>query len=458
MDAWAALIEVLILLTAALVLGTVAEQFRQHAIVGYLVAGAMVGPHGLNLVEEHASLHIIAELGVAMLLFTIGLEFSFGRLMRMGRAVWIGGAAQVVLTMAVAAAAGGLFGLSAAAAVAVGAMVTMSSTACVLRMLTDRAEIDSEHGRATVGVLLIQDLAVVPLMLLVSTLGGQGGVGAALWEVSKTLVLGAGMVGVMLVMLNYVTPYLLNLRTWTKNRELPILLAVVTAMGASVGAAWVGISPAMGAFIAGLLLAGSPFAVQVRSDVSSVKTLLVTLFFASIGMLGDFQWAADHAVLVIGVVLLVVGGKTAVTWGVLRMTGLSRGMALAGGLGLAQVGEFSFVLAGAAMAGGVIAGEEYRLLIAVTILTLMVTPYLVRLGPRAARWVAGGTRGDARRLAPPRLEAEGAMQADRIVIVGFGPAGQRVAEALIGEYRSRITVVDTNPRNVDHARSYGLAV
>ncbi|MHB1157005.1 MAG: cation:proton antiporter [Phycisphaerales bacterium] len=454
MDAWAALIEVLILLTAALVLGTVAEQFRQHAIVGYLVAGALVGPHGLSMVEEHASLHIIAELGVAMLLFTIGLEFSFGRLMRMGRAVWIGGAAQVVLTMAVAAVVGGLFGLSAAAAVAVGAMVTMSSTACVLRMLTDRAEIDSEHGRATVGVLLIQDLAVVPLMLLVGALGGQGGVGEAVWEVSKTLVLGAGMVGVMLVMLNYVTPYLLNLRTWTKNRELPILLAVVTAMGASVGAARVGISPAMGAFIAGLLLAGSPFAVQVRSDVSSVKTLLVTLFFASIGMLGDFQWAAGHAVLVIGVVVLVVGGKTAVTWGVLRMTGLSRGMALAGGLTLAQVGEFSFVLAGAAMAGGVIAEEEYRLLIAVTILTLMLTPYLVRLGPRAAGWVA--SRSPEK---PDLLKQVAPMEArDRIVIVGFGPAGQRVAEALIGEYRARITVVDTNPRNIDHARSYGLAV
>jgi len=459
LETWQPLVDLLILLAGALVLGTLAERLRQHAIVGYILAGALVGPNGLNLVESREHVALIAELGVSLLLFSIGLEFSLKRLIGLGRIALIGGTLQVVLTTAVGAGIGTLLGWPASAAVALGFMLALSSTACVLRLLMDRAEVDAVHGRNAVGILLLQDIAIVPIMLIIAAMAGEGGFVGALWSVGEAILFGALLVAAFYLFFNFLAPRLMNLRQWSKNRELPILLAIVMAIGAAVAAHWLHLSPALGAFIAGILLAISPFAVQIRSDVSSLRTLFVTLFFASVGMLGNPAWTAANWYLVLAVVAMIVVGKALVIWLVLALFRVPLGLSLATGVVLAQVGEFSFVLASESLAGGLISDETFKLVISSTIITLFLTPYLVNTAPALARWIERHRR--PRPKPTTGLAAEGAKTADEesrlcLLLVGFGPAGQRVSEALASTHRKQITVLDVNPRNVRAAERYGL--
>ena len=461
MDLWSALLDVLILLLAAMLLGALCERLKQSAILGYLLAGTLLGPNALNWMPSHKAVAAIAELGVALLLFTIGLEFSWRRLRRIGAIALGGGTVQVVLTGALAAGVCLALGLSGRPALAVGAMIALSSTACVLRLLVNRAEIDGVPGRNALGILLLQDIAVVPLVLLVTALGGDGSASAAqiAWELARAAGVAALLVAGLFVVLNYVVPLLLGARAATRNRDLPILLAIITALGAAWASHKLGLSPALGAFVAGLLLAESPFATQIRADVAAVRTLFLTLFFSSIGMLSNPAWVLEHWVMVTAVVAAIVGGKTIVVSAVARLFRSAPGHAVATGICLAQVGEFSFVLAEVARHGGLLDGNLFNLMIASTIGTLFVTPYLVAAAPHLATAV-GRLSGQGPRVLHPAPEGA-TLPADaglngHIVIVGFGPAGQRIAEALIPEHKSRLVVVELNSRSASIARTYDL--
>ena len=460
MDLWTALLDVLILLLAALLLGALCQRLRQSAILGYLLAGTLLGPNALDLMPSHKAVATIAELGVALLLFTIGLEFSWRRLRTLGPIALGGGTVQVVLTGGVTAGICLALGLGERASLAFGAIVALSSTACVLRLLVSRAEIDSVHGRNALGILLLQDIAVVPLVLITSALGGEGpaSITEIGWNLGRATGVALLLVAALFVLLNYVIPLLLRAREAADNRDLPILLAMVTA----VGAAWVshklGLSPVLGAFIAGLLLAESPFATQIRADVGPLRTLFVTLFFSSIGMLSNPAWVLDHWPLVASVVVVIVLGKAAVVAGVARLFRSSPGHAVATGVCLCQVGEFSFVLAETARSGSLIDEGLFELIVAATIGTLFLTPYLVALAPRLALAVGRRSTGGPRALhamenasAPSEEQPSG-----RIVIVGFGPAGQRVAEAMMKRYKSLLVVIEMSTKSADVARAYGL--
>ena len=459
---WGILYIVLVLLAAALVLGTVAERLRQSAVVGYLLAGMLVGPHVLGLVDDPDKVAVIAELGVALLLFTIGLEFSFARLTKLGAVALGGGSLQVGLTvLVVTGLTFALFGLGFEAALAVGCMAALSSTAIVLRLLTDRAETESPHGRNATGILLMQDVAVLPLTLIVAALAGGGTAGAMLLGLGKTLLFAVLLVAGFFALFNVVVPRLLNLREWARNREFPILLAVVLALGSAAAAFSVGVSPAIGAFIAGVLLAASPFAVQVRADVASLRTALVTLFFASVGLIAEPAWALQNLPLVLGVTALVLVGKALVVLLVLSLPikGLKQqpGVAAATGLCVAQVGEFSFVLAklAAPPTADLIDAETFRLILSVSVLTLLVTPYVVAAAPRLSgflqRVLPTDTWGD---LAP----TEEHHKSRKLLVIGFGPAGQRVAEDALAAMPDEVGVLDQNPRAVKTAERYGLPV
>ena len=465
MDAgWHLLVNVLLLLGGALLLGTLAELLKQSAIVGYLAAGMLLGPNVLGLIggaggeEAMHEVELIGELGVALLLFTIGLEFSFARLRKLGSVALLGGTLQIVLTIGVVAAAGAALGLGGGAAVAIGCMVALSSTAIVLRLLVDNAAIESPHGRNATGVLLVQDVAVLPITLVVSALAGGGGAGQMLLTMGKTLLFAVALVAGFLLLFNLVVPRLLNLKEWSRNREFPILLAVVLALGSAAAAHAAHISPAIGAFLAGVLMAGSPFATQVRADIASLRTALVTLFFAAVGMLADPVWAAQNPHLIVVGVFLVVVGKSAVVFGVFsipsRLLHQPRAVAMGAGLCLAQVGEFSFVLAKISRDGALIDEETFKLIVGVTVVTLFATPYLVKLGPSLA----------GRLLRPRAARASGSIALDepvaepqrRVLLAGFGPAGQLVASDLIDHYGKRITVLDLNPKARAAADQYGI--
>lgn len=449
MGSWTTLGDVLLLLTGGFLLGAVAERLRQSAILGYLAAGMLLGPHVLHWVETQEEVTLLAELGVALLLFSIGLEFSWQRLRRTGAAGLLAGSLQVVLTIAIAAGALVSFGMGLRAALAMGAILALSSTAYVLRVLASRGEIDSPHGRMAVGVLLAQDVAVVPLVMGVSLLAGGGSGGEMLVELLKLLGYALLLVLAIWLLFTHVVPRLLGAEVLRRNRELPLLLAVASGLGSALGAHALGLSPALGAFLTGMMLASTPFATQVRADVGSLKTLLLVLFFGSIGMLGDPAWIVAHVPLVLLFVTGTVLGKGLVIMALLRLIRTPLPTALAAGLALAQVGEFSFVLADLSR-GSLLDDEFFQLVVSVTIVTLALTPYLVAGGPRL---VALWTR--RRGVTVPAEESGGdESPRDHALVIGFGPAGQSVAFALAG-YLPEVEVIDLNPHLLAEARRHG---
>jgi K+:H+ antiporter len=462
MDFWHVLFDILILLSAALLFGVVCERFKQSAILGYLAAGTLLGPGSLGLVGSGEQVEDLAELGVALLLFTIGLEFSWPRLKKLGIAALGGGASQVLITLGLAGGVGLVFGFSVQSSIAIGAVVALSSTAVVLRVLVSRSEMESSHGRYALGVLLMQDIAVVPLVLIVSVLGGDGtgegavSFGAIAVVMGRALLAGVGLVISLVVLLNWVMPRFLGMSELQRNRDLPILLAIVIGMGSAWVSHQLGLSPALGAFVAGMILAESPFATQIRSDVTSLRTLLVTLFFSSIGMFGDPVWFFSHLPIVIGLVVAIVLGKALIVWISLRMFGVPNRKALAAGICLAQVGEFSFVIAAAAH-GTLIDDELFKLIISSTIVTLFLTPYLVAM----SRGLAAKGVGSLERIGLVKEVASGdelEINTDTglVMIIGFGPAGHAVGGLIEGSCE-RVLVVDMNQKMIADARAMGFS-
>jgi CPA2 family monovalent cation:H+ antiporter-2 len=453
---WGTLFDLLVLLGAALLLGALCERLRQNAILGYLLAGMLLGPNALNVISSGAQVRALAELGVALLLFTIGLEFSWRRLRRMGTVALGGGALQVIVTATAVTGGVMLFGVPPRTAAAIGSVIALSSTACVVRVLVARAELDSIRGRNALGILLVQDLAVVPLVILVTVLGR----GDTPWQMAAALLRTIGLAGLLVagffVLFNYVVPRLFGSQTMQQNRELPVLLAVVVGLGSAWAAHMIGTSPAVGAFVAGLLLAETPFARQIRADISSLRTLLMTLFFSSIGMLGDPGWVTGHWVALSTVVVAIVIGKPLVIWVLLRAFGQTHRHALGTGMCLGQVGEFSFVLAAVARASGILSDDQFKLIVAATITTLFLTPYLVAAAPAVSHWIVSGLerRGLVRVFARP-VAAVAPRPEGHLLIIGFGPAGQAVAETLLNR-ADDVWVVDLNARAVTAARRLGF--
>jgi CPA2 family monovalent cation:H+ antiporter-2 len=393
---------------------------------------------------------------VALLLFSIGLEFSFRRLKGMGSRAFLLGMLQIVLTLGVFAlmfSLGGPF----SQAVAMGAVVAMSSTAIVLRVLVDRTEIDSQHGRNALAILLTQDAAVVPLVLMVTILGRGGDLQGAGLQVLKTLAAAGGLAAVFYLLFYVVIPKALMTRGVFANRELVVLLAIVIGIGSSWSAHAVGLSPALGAFIAGMMLAESPFASQIRSDIVSLRTLFVTLFFTSIGMLADPSWFLANWYQALLWLVVVFIFKAVVIFIIALVFRVSPRTALATGITLAQIGEFSFVLATEGVRNGLIAQDAFDLMVTLTILSMFMAPYMAAYAvPLARRFFALFGKSPAASNAEVAVSPS-AEPCGHPFIIGFGPAGQRVADLLLANHVPA-TVIELNPETAVNARRKGLKV
>ena len=446
---WTLLFEIFILIGTSYLFGIIAQRLRQSAIIGYLLAGSVVGP----LLFNRDTVTDVAELGVALLLFSIGLEFSFRQLKALGKAVLFGGTLQVLLTLAVVSGVLALF-LSVPPAVVVGAGAALSSTAIVLRVLVDRAEVDSVRGRISLGILLVQDLAVVPLVILVSVVGeGNSGGGAVLMRIGKIIIAAGGLMTVFYLLFYHGIPWLLKKEGLFANRDLTILLAILSALGAISGAHAVGLSPALGAFVAGMLLAESPFAAQIRADIDTIRALFVTLFFTSIGMLLDVGWLIRH----IHQVLPVVGGvfvaKAGIIFLILRILRFDTFTAMAAGITLGQIGEFAFVLATAARDSGTLSPDLFAGIVSVTLISMFLAPYMVAY----AEPLAGGVmfRLFGRSVALPKKSDE--PTTCKSLIIGFGPAGRQVAEGLLA-VGMKPEVLELNPSAINVGKQLGVHV
>lgn len=434
MEAWRLLAELVGLLSLALVLGLAAARLGQKAMIGYLVAGLVAGPRGLGIVQAAETVQFLAELGVALLLFSIGLEFSWHRIAAFGRRVLVGGLLQFGLTWACGFAAGHLMGLTPAGSVALGSILALSSTAFVMRLLQDRSELDSRHGRQAMGILLLQDLLLVPLLVIQSVLAerqsGWAGVTAFGVQFGK---------GVLLVVLFYVVIRLVVLRALRgadsyAERDVPVLLSVLVCMGCAWGSHVAGLSPVLGAFVAGVLLADQPMADQIRANVTPLRAIFITLFFTSIGMLAGLPRASEWLFVAMLSGGVVVVKATAATMAI-RWSGNPLRVAVLGGVALAQIGEFSFVLAQDALKRGLLPAGASEPLMTASVLTLIATPYLFPVGDWAARKL--------RKVQVAEALGEKRIAVDALV-VGYGPAGMAVVRELLAEGMS-VRVIESNP-------------
>lgn len=456
MDAFSLLLDVVIALGAALTLGLFLARLGQSAIVGFLLAGVLIGPHGLALLRAVSEVRAMAELGVALLLFTIGLELPWRRLRSLGRRGAGAGMLQIILTATAALIVCLALGLSMPESAVLGMIVALSSTAVVFRVLADRAEIDSVPGRVTVGILLMQDMAVVPFLLLVPVLAGAGAEVSALRELSGALIRGFFLIAGILVVARMLVPALFNAAAGARSRDLFIILALTFCLGATWAAHSLGLSPALGAFVAGVALADTKFAVQVRAEIGSLRTGFLALFFVSIGMLVDPGWLARNAPAVAGVILAIVVGKTLVTGLVMRFLLFKEHTALIAGLSLAHIGELSFVVAEVSLDHQIISVEVFELVVSASVMTLLLAPYLIGGAGWLAsllpdRWAAG--------LLPAR-RGEGESRQERsghVIVVGCGPTGVRVVSAL-KDVGTPHLVLELNPRTVDEARGRGMDI
>ncbi len=443
MENWDLLARVIILLGVAGALGVLLRRLGQNAVVGYLLAGVLMGPTGFGLIGSAQQLQQLSELGVALLLFSIGLEFSFSRLREMGRVAILGGAMQILFTLLAGMGILSAAGMEIRAATVLASAISMSSTAVVLRVLMDNAQLDSRHGRTALGILLTQDVAVVPLLLITEALAENVAGYEALVRFGMKALVMVGGTALLWVVMRFVAPAFFAQALLSRNRELPVIVAACASLGAAAGAHAIGLSPAIGAFAAGVVLAESPFATQMRADLTPLTAVFVALFFAAIGAIVNLPVGAQ-----IGWVLLAAAGvlilKTMIAGAVVWVFNRSVRVALATGLALSQVGEFTFVLANTANRRHLISAPDLQFLVAVSLVTLIATPYIIGAAPRLVTSLMRRIPARQRR----ELEPKGAQsQWDRVIVIGYGPAGQQVVAAL-QQAKMRFLVLEFNPNTV----------
>src|SRR5262245_47465610 len=433
MTDYGVLANLLVIFTASIAVVFIFHQFRLPSIAGFLVAGAIIGPYGLNLISDIGTVQALAEIGIVLLLFTIGIEFSLVHLVSMRRLLFLAAPIQVGGVLLIAWLGAILAGLSWQQGVFWGFIFSLSSTAIVLKALSERGDSDSIHGRATIGILVFQDLAVVPMMLLTPILGGQsdGGGLAILLTLGKSVV----VVALVIAASWYLVPKVLGHIVRSRNRELFLLTIIVSCLGIAWLSSLGGLSLALGAFIAGLVISESEYSHQAMAEVLPFRHSFNSLFFVSVGILMDWRVLLDDPVAVIGLLLanlLIKFVSGAVASLVVALPPRSAVMV---GVALAQVGEFSFLLAQQGQESGLLRGDPYQLFLSVSELSMIITPFLMQWSPSIARRVEAVQR--LRHWLPTRTEAhmlrtEGTQirLKDHVIIVGYGLNGRNLARVL----------------------------
>src|SRR5512139_1444590 len=381
-------LEVTLLLLAAVVVGVVAFRLLQlPPLLGYLAVGIAIGPHAFGLVPDTKDTRYLAEFGVVFLMFSIGLEFSLARLRAMRRLVLGLGGAQVALTILFTMLAGWLvgrhFGIGFAGAFALGGALAMSSTAIVMKMLAERVQVDTEHGKRIVGVLLFQDLAVVPLLVIVPALGSSEGSSLA-WTLAVALVKAAALLTVLLVGGQRVMRWWFHTVAKRKSHELFTLNMLLVTLGLAWMTEEAGLSLALGAFIAGMLISETEFRHQVEEDIKPFRDVLLGLFFVTIGMLLNVRIVAEHFGWVLLALTVPVAFKFGLIYLLARVFGAAAGTSIRAALALATAGEFGFVLLGQAGLHGLLDPLVLQVVLASMLLSMLAAPLLVQYSDKIA--------------------------------------------------------------------------
>ena len=444
--------------------GTVAaaRALKLPPLVGYLVVGLLLGPHALALAPDTDVTRWLAEIGVVFLMFSIGLEFSLPKLRAMRSLVFGLGGLQVGFTVLAVVAAvlltQDLHGMGWQAGVALGGAMAMSSTAMVMRLASDRGEIESAHGRPVVGVLLFQDLAVVPLLVLIPALAGIGADGGQGLSTALGLAFGKSVLVLAIALLigqRIVRPWL-TLVARRKSQELFTLNVLLMTLGLAWITEHAGLSLALGAFLAGMLISETEFRYQVEADVKPYRDVLMGLFFISVGMLLDFEVVTQQWALIAALVVGPMIFKFALISALAKVFRVANGPSLKTGLWLCQAGEFGFVLLDPAGLSGIVPAEILQPIQAAMVISMLLAPFIIE---RSDGWILRVVRNEwlARSLELHRIAAQ-TMGSDRHVIVcGFGRCGQNLAQMLDGE-KVPYVALDLDPQRTREAAAAGQSV
>ena len=448
------LTSVLLLLTSSVLAVALFRAMRLPAMLAYFVVGVLFGPFALDLLPSTESGRHVAEFGIVFLMFSIGLEFSLPKLYAMRKTLFGLGGSQVLITLAVTMLLGWLAGLSLPTAFVIGGALTMSSTAIVSKILMERVDLNSRHGRLSIGILLFQDLAVIPILVLIPALGAHSG------DLSTTLGLSLIKSAVLLFVLfkfgKTIINYWFGLVAGQRSRELFVMNVLMITLLLSAATKLAGLSYALGAFIAGMLISETRYRYQVESDIASFRDILLGLFFISVGMLLDFNYLVHHIGLVLGLLLAFVLFKAAVVAALTRIFGFETGVGIRTGIILAQAGEFSFVILALGLEQKLIGGNDLQLVLAASLISMVIAPFIIQYNGRIARkLVKSYTRNSSQVV--EELDGVAKYLKNHVIICGYGRSGQYLGRFL-REENIPFIALDIDPTRVHEAAAAGQHV
>jgi CPA2 family monovalent cation:H+ antiporter-2 len=414
--------DIVVIFGAALLVSTGCRLLKVPPLVGLLLTGALVGPFGAGLIHKPANVETIAELGVVFLLFEIGLELSIKRLRRIGRAFFAGGTMQVSSTVAITLGVALLFGYRLPQALFFGLILSLSSTAIVLRLYNDKREMETPHGNIALGILLFQDLLIVPFLLIVPMLGEAHT--SFTGQFLIRFLTGCAVITATFVASRYLVPRVLHFIASTRVRELLVIGSLFLCLGMALVTQRLGFSLALGAFLAGVLISESDYRHQVIAETMPFRDVFTSMFFISIGMLLNLKFVIAHPLVILVAVTLIFVLKGAALFGTVKLLSYPPQVAITVAMGLCQIGEFAFVLLQQGKAYHVVDLWNYQLGISSSIITMLLTPLFILLAPHLAR------RTGTVLSATGSTDGAAAALANHVIIVGFGLAGRHLAKVL----------------------------
>ncbi|OCQ94456.1 sodium:calcium exchanger [Nostoc sp. MBR 210] len=453
------IVDLVLVLGVAACGGLLASLLKQPVLLGYLIGGMVVGPAGLGLIKEVIQVETLAQFGVAFLLFALGVEFSFAELKKVKAIALGGGGLQIALTILVTVVVCGVtgaWGSLPAKGVFLGSILSLSSTAVVLKCLMERNETETPHGQVMLGVLVVQDLALGLMLAVLPALHAPAEViGVAVLTALVRIGLfaaGAVVAGIWLI------PPLLRMLARTESRELFLLGVVALCLGIALLTEYLGLSIEMGAFVAGLMISEVEYADQTLTYVEPLRDIFASLFFAAIGMLIDPVFLWNNLELILGLVALVFVGKFLIITPLVKLFRYPLKTALIAGFGLAQIGEFSFVLASEGQALGLVSRRIYLLILGTTAVTLILTPFVLRLLPflfsfaESMPWLKPYLAGEGE----ARDVSEELPVKDHIVVCGYGRVGKNLVK-LLQQHDLPVIVIDQSESRIQQLRDAGVA-
>ncbi len=443
--------DIVVIFGLAIVVTYICHRLHIPVIVGFLITGAIAGPYGLSFVGAVHEVEVMAEIGVILLLFSIGLEFSVKHLLQIRRAVLLGGTWQVLFTFLIALGIALFFELPLNKAIFIGFLAALSSTAIVLSQLQSSRQMDSPHGRTTLGILIFQDVIIVPMMIVTPFLADAGNFN---WQSGGILILKIFLLMALIyVSSKWIIPRVFYQIARTRNREIFLLSIVFIAFGIAWVTSTIGLSLALGAFIAGLIIAESEYSHNAISHILPFRDIFLSFFFVSIGMLLNPATLLNAYPYVLGFLSLVIVVKFFTAGGAALLLGYPLRTALLVGLSLAQIGEFSFILAKSGYTFDLLSPEAYQLFLAVTVLAMLLTPFIMQLG-RYAEKLTGLLPLPGLKKSADSGEDKPPQRRDHLIIIGFGLNGRNLAHAAKVAHIPYV-IVDLNPETVRKEKGNG---